>query len=414
MSSPETPHDDDQPVTGPTEPMSSGDPLQAGPEPTGSGDPQQVGPERPTGQQPPPPPPPPPRRLTRSEGDRMLGGVAGGLGRYFSIDPIIVRIAFAVLTFAGGAGILAYLAAWLLVPSDGEEVAPRTGANKVIAITGGVVLAVAALAFLGPGLVFVGPPLLGLGLIAVVGVLLYRAAGGGEGGDAHRVARRLGLAILLLVVTCIGFVAVAVGAAVGGGAVIAGLVIAVGAALVVASFIGGARWLVVPALVLAIPLGLVAAAGIDTDGGVGERDYHPTRVAELKRGYELGIGELRIDMRDLDMPAGRTDVKVDIGIGHVEMLVPEDVCVASAARVGAGYIQVLDRDNGGLDIDWRSSPAENPGIKRLVIDADVGIGAIQVVHNRNELFDDRGPRFGDHFPFDDGVVPIVDNACEAA
>jgi phage shock protein PspC (stress-responsive transcriptional regulator) len=406
MSSPETPRDDDQhddqPETGPTEPMSSGDPLQAGP-------------EQPTQQAPPPPPPPPTRRLTRSEGDRILGGVAGGLGRYFNIDPIIVRIAFAVLAFAGGAGVLAYLAAWLLVPSDGEGVEPRTGANRTMAIAGGVVLAVAALAFLGPGLVFVGPPLLGLGLIAVVGVLLYRAAGGGrEAGDAHVVARRLGLAILLLVVTGIGFVAVAVGSAVGGGAVIAGLVIAVGAALVVASFIGGARWLVVPALVLAIPLGLAAAAGIDTDGGVGDRDYHPTRVAELKNGYELGIGELRVDLRDLDLPAGRTDVKVDIGIGHVEMLVPEDVCVASEARVGAGYIQVLDRDNGGLDIDWRSSPAENPGVKRLIIDADVGIGAIQVVHDRNELFDDRGPRFGDHFPFDDGVVPIVDNACEAA
>ncbi|HYM59100.1 MAG TPA: PspC domain-containing protein [Solirubrobacteraceae bacterium] len=391
MSSPETPHDDDQPVTGPTEPLSSGDPLREGP-------------ERP-GAQAPPPPPPPPRRLTRTEGDKVLGGVAGGLGRYFSIDPIIFRIGFAVLTLVGGAGVLGYLAAWLLVPSDGAPGEPRTGANRVLAIVGGVILAIAALAFLGPGLVFLGPPLLGLGLVALVGVLLWRAAGGGQGDDANRVARRLGLGLLLLVVAGAGFVAVAVGAAVGGGAVIAGLVIAVGVALVVGAFLGGARWLVIPALVLAVPLGLVAAAGIDVQGGIGERHYRPTTVSELRGGYELGMGELSLDLRDLDFPAGRTQLKVDVGIGDVQVLVPEDVCVASAARVGAGYIGVLDRENSGLDVDWRQSPAENAGVKRLVIDADLGVGALQVAHNRGAFdFSDGehgpGPRFGSDFPFD--------------
>lgn len=384
---PATPPADDEPVTGPTEPLTSGDPLQAGP-------------ERPTEQQQQQSPSPPPaRRLTRTEGDRMLGGVAGGLARYFSIDPIIVRIAFVVLAFAGGAGVFAYLAAWLLVPSDGAA-APRTGTNRVLAITGGVILAIAALAFLGPGLVFVGPPLLGLGLIAVVGVLLWNAVGGGEGGDGYQIARRIGLVLLLLVVAIAGFIAVVVGTAIGGGALVAGLVIAVGVALVVGAFLGGARWLVIPALVMAVPLGLVAGAGIDVDGGVGDRDHHPTRVAELKEGYELGIGELRLDLRDLDLPMGRTDLKADLGIGELQVLVPEDVCIASAAQVGVGYVQVLERANGGLDIDWRSSPVENPGVKRLVIDADVGIGAIHVGHNRNDLFNDWGEDDG---PFRDGA-----------
>jgi phage shock protein PspC (stress-responsive transcriptional regulator) len=388
MSTPETPRDDDQPETGPTEPLSSGDPLREGP-------------ERP-GEQAPPPPPPPPRRLTRTQGDKVLGGVAGGLGRYFSIDPIIFRIGFVVLTLAGGAGVLGYLAAWLLVPSDGASGAPRTGGSRVLTIVGGVILAIAALAFLGPGLLFVGPPLLGLGLIALVGVLLWRAAGGGEGGDANLAARRIGLGLLLLVVAGAGFVAVAVGAAVGGGAVIAGLVIAVGVALIVGAFLGGARWLVIPALVLAVPLGFVAAAGIDVEGGIGARDYRPTTVKELRGGYELGMGELSLDLRDLDLPAGRTNLKLDVGIGDVQVLVPEDVCVASVARVGAGYVRVLDRENGGLDVDWQQSPAENAGIKRLVIDADVGIGALQVAHNRG-AFDfsegDHGPgaRFGSGF-----------------
>ena len=48
-----------------------------------------------------------------------------------------------------------------------------------------------------------------------------------------------------------------------------------GVALVVAAFAGGARWLIVPALVLVLPLAIVAAADIDVDGGVGERQYRP-------------------------------------------------------------------------------------------------------------------------------------------
>ena len=60
------------------------------------------------------------RHLRRSSEDRIIGGVAGGVGDYFDIDPVIVRIAIVVLSLAGGTGVLAYLAAWLLIPeSDG-------------------------------------------------------------------------------------------------------------------------------------------------------------------------------------------------------------------------------------------------------------------------------------------------------
>src|SRR3954466_5470685 len=67
------------------------------------------------------PEPPASRRLTRSSSDRVIGGVAGGLGRYFSIDPVVVRLGFIVASFFGGAGLIAYAAAWLLVPSDTQE-----------------------------------------------------------------------------------------------------------------------------------------------------------------------------------------------------------------------------------------------------------------------------------------------------
>lgn len=71
-----------------------------------------------------------PQRLCRSRTDRVLAGVAGGLGYYFQVDPVLFRLAFVFLAFVGGAGILMYLVGWLVIPeapddSDAsEETAP--------------------------------------------------------------------------------------------------------------------------------------------------------------------------------------------------------------------------------------------------------------------------------------------------
>ena len=392
----------------PTPPENPDEPPREDPPPTGPTQPMAAGPQ--------------PRRLTRSSSDKVIGGVSGGLGRYFDIDPIIFRIGFVVLTLAGGAGLLGYLAAWVLVPPDpaaGEEPADR---SRAATIAGAVVLFVAACVLIGPGLFFLAPPLIGLALIGLVGVLLWRAAGGTEG--SGNPAAKIGLGLLLIVVTLTGFFAVVVGAAAGGGAVIAGLVIAIGAALTVSAFLGGRRWLVLPALILAIPLGFVAAAGIDVDGGVGDRDYQPTSVAELRDGYKLGIGELRLDLTQVDFPAGRTPLKLGIGIGSVRVVVPDDVCVASDVRVGAGYARVLDRDSGGLDVDWRSSPVDNGGVKRLVIDGDAGIGEVQIVNSRSAFTDwehsDRVEnRFDENFRFGGNTIqavpgPDANVACQEA
>ena len=58
------------------------------------------------------------RRLRRSEVERMVGGVCGGIGEYFGIDPVLVRLAWVLLTIAGGSGVLAYLLAWLIIPDE--------------------------------------------------------------------------------------------------------------------------------------------------------------------------------------------------------------------------------------------------------------------------------------------------------
>ena len=55
-------------------------------------------------------------RLRLSGTDRKIAGVCGGLGEFFDLDPVLFRVAFVVLAFVGGLGILLYLVLWLVVP----------------------------------------------------------------------------------------------------------------------------------------------------------------------------------------------------------------------------------------------------------------------------------------------------------
>lgn len=58
------------------------------------------------------------KKLYRSRRDKMLGGVAGGLGRYFEIDPVLVRIIFIAATFLSGVGVVSYILLWIIVPFE--------------------------------------------------------------------------------------------------------------------------------------------------------------------------------------------------------------------------------------------------------------------------------------------------------
>lgn len=55
-------------------------------------------------------------RLYRSATDKVIGGVCGGLAKYFALDPAIVRLAFVVFALAGGASVLLYIVLWIAVP----------------------------------------------------------------------------------------------------------------------------------------------------------------------------------------------------------------------------------------------------------------------------------------------------------
>jgi phage shock protein C len=76
-----------------------------------------------------------PRRLTRDTQHAVLGGVAAGFGRYLDVDPVLARLAFVLLAFVNGLGILFYLACWFLMPRA-EAVAPSEGRPSETAGTG--------------------------------------------------------------------------------------------------------------------------------------------------------------------------------------------------------------------------------------------------------------------------------------
>lgn len=340
-----------------------------------------------------PPPEPGPRRLTRSRGDRIIAGVAGGLGQYFGVDPVIFRIGFAVSIFFGGLGALAYAVLFLFVPSEpaeGEsEALPPIQRSGWLRVALGIVIVVAAISAIG-SLVFWdgdwGDRFWGLGWFAIVALLA--AAAYSYLRDRERPLR--GGALLAAI--ALGFLAAAglgvlafasaFAGATGSGVVVAGIVIAVGAMLIVAAFRGGARWLIAPGLALAVPLALVSAAGISFGGGIGERDYRPaTHTAIPDQGYELGVGRLVVDLRDLDWtPDSVVHADVDLGIGQAVVAVPEDVCVNAVANTKAGDLEIAGSSSAGLDVevDGIGASATTP---RLELDAEVDVGQLEVVND---------------------------------
>ena len=57
-------------------------------------------------------------KLYRSNTDKVIGGVAGGLSDYLDIDPVIIRILFVLLAIFGGSGVLVYIILWIAIPAE--------------------------------------------------------------------------------------------------------------------------------------------------------------------------------------------------------------------------------------------------------------------------------------------------------
>ncbi|HSJ43098.1 MAG TPA: PspC domain-containing protein [Euzebyales bacterium] len=116
--------------------------------------------------------------LRRSRDDKVIAGVAGGLGRYLGVDPVIIRVAFVVLAVSGGSGLLLYLIGMIAIPEErpGEipHDAPPGDQHTGVMILGGVLVVVGGLLLADrvvPNLTTVLGPLvlIGLGAAVIVG-----------------------------------------------------------------------------------------------------------------------------------------------------------------------------------------------------------------------------------------------------
>ena len=319
-----------------------------------------------------------PRKLARSTDDHMIAGVAGGLGRYFGLDPVLFRIAFGISIFFGGIGLLAYIALVAFLPHEDGRPSWIEGRSRVTTVIATICLAIAAISFLGPPTFVLGPLLLCLVVLGLLSVLLYRAFGGERGDDAAQIIARGTLVLLVLIAalgaaTAVGFVA-----ALGGGVAVAIIAVVAGISLIAAGLLGGPLWLMLPALVLVVPLAVVSAADIDLHGGVGERTDRPATVAEIKPEYRVGVGKMTLDLRRIDLPAGDTNVKLVVGVGEAIVRVPENACVSTDAQIGAGQADVIDGDGqSGIDVDVKNG-AKTVSKPVVHVNADIGVGHLQI------------------------------------
>lgn len=344
----------------------------------------------------------PTRRLARADDGRWLGGVCVGLGRYFDVNPLVYRIGFAALALAGGTGLLLYVAAWLVIPAETSDdsiavEALRDHRDRPWLMLGVGLLAFGAILALSEARFWPSTGNVWLAAVLGGGAIVWWHVGRRTGGRAasdsspdaveasHRAPKRPSfvspvLGALLTVAGVLGLLAVVdvyevdVDVALAAGVAIVGAAIAVGAST--GRRVGG---LVVLGLVLLAGLGMAAATPVDLSSGVGDKIERPLAVTALDETYELGIGALTVDLSEVPLAAGKTAIDIKLGVGEVVVTVPEGAALEIDARAGVGEVDVLGaRDEGTAARKRVTIPGPSSGAPLLKLEADVGLGSIEV------------------------------------
>jgi phage shock protein PspC (stress-responsive transcriptional regulator) len=286
----------------------------------------------------------------------MVSGVCGGLGQYFDVNPLFYRVGFVVLTLLGGAGILVYGAAVLVIPREGENESIasdilRNHRRRPLALVGLVLVAVAGVALLShvPWHIHSDPFWI---VILLVGAGMLWARRGRTAAPAAPSAEA---------------------PSEGPTAVVAPIATAPRR---------GWRWfkLLLVTLSVILVLALAGAAAfvapfLHLGNGVGNRSYQPAVAASVQSQYRLGIGNLDVDLSHVSFGSKPTTVELRLGIGNMRVTVPHDATVLTHARVAWGDSKILGDQQSGHAVHMDVGDPD----ARLVLDARVGIGKIEVV-----------------------------------
>ena len=366
----------------------------------------------------------------RSGDDRKVAGVCGGVARALAIDPLIPRVVLAVTAVLGvlAVAVLAVAqrpagaTAWAAPGSPAPTTDAAPPASPPPPMWGPYAAQQPAQPYAPPG-AQTSPPYAGYaghgGYVKHGGHGGYtwqawhagpqsrppggsfahtwaagtadpaRAGSGASALVAPGKRRRSPLALLTVGVALLVAGALAARASWGGEdldvPVIAASVLGVlGAGLVVGTWFGRARSLVALVLAAAVALVVTTTASVPLRGGFGDRYWQPTAAADTGRPFELVGGSATLDLQALDLSSGGDiTVRASVVAGELVVLVPTGTTVRIDAEVGLGVLQLpMAPSESGVELKRATDlgSGEPGGGATLVVFADVGIGAVEVVH----------------------------------
>ncbi len=375
------------------------------------------------------------KELVRPLDGRVLAGVSQALANRYGIQLWVIRVLFVLTTFADGLGIALYAAGWLLIRSEDEAEAPAQrflgGASKPRAWIGIVLVFVAAAIFLD-AVTFVSAGVLWAAGLLLIGVLLYTGhidipirvsgddkegvqqmttadtpvtetadtsgdspAGGGTpptptpAAEAKPPVRprsrsilgRLTFGLMLLGVGVLAVLdniaAIPIDAEPRHYAALA--VTTLGLGLIVGSIWGRARWLILLGVVLVPTLLFSPAFEIDWTSDNFNVEHEPQLFTEIQTSYDLDIGNMVIDLRELDWDGQTVHITARVDAGNLEIRIPNTVGIQGTASVDVGRVSANGRESSGIgNPSLTFDEAGNLGT--VILDAQVDVGNIEIDH----------------------------------
>ncbi len=373
--------------------------------------------------------------LRRSVTDRKIAGIAGGLGRHLNVDPTILRVAFVVICFFGGAGFLLYGALWLFVPKEGETnavISTSPGTRNAILIIAGVLAALLLLGDSLGGLPFPWPLAIVAAIVAIIllnrdkpvnaqnpppgpapsptetasvtpyddtttqqtpeyysatppppwtpatGIPPYEpppAAKPDRGPKLFWIT----VALIAVALGSLGLYDVAVGGVVEAAYPALALTV-IGAMLVLGAWFGRAGGLILLGIFASIALLITSTV---EPGFSGDRrlDARPLSAAAVQSVYSIPAGNIHLDLRgvsDLAALDGR-QIDLDANAGEIVVILPREVDATVTADIAvAGDAYVVGERSEGTNVSIERDIDGGVDVPEINLNIDLGVGRIEV------------------------------------
>ncbi len=349
-------------------------------------------------------------RLERPR-DSAFKGVCTAVARATGTDPILWRVLALGLCFFGGLGFVLYLVGIVAIPAEDQptSLAERVikGPDRQITTSQSLLLALVVLSI---GAFFLDDSNDGLLVGAVVGALgllwwreraarpaspMPSATGLSDAvaapADADSVPSPplpvwhpspprprsplggLTISVAVLVSGVLLLVGASGAASVPAEVVLAAALTTVGVGLVIGSFFGRAPGLIALAVALGLTLGATAGARPAIEAGIGERTWTPAGSAT----YRLGIGEATLDLRSLPTSSDPLDITARVDVGHLLVLVPDNVRVSLDARAGHGEVLIFGVEDNGRRVERHVDDGPTD-VQPITLALSVRIGMVEV------------------------------------